>query len=159
VLAVSDELDALVAEATAFDDQRLATDRSLAYLRWRYADAPVLGYRAVPCERSGRLVGLAIGRPRWRGPLAEFTLSELVFRPGDRKTVRELLRAVAGAKTDHIATHFPHNSDQSAGALRGGYLTLPRGGLLLVARPCKPVDPDPSQLSSWRFSLGDLEVF
>jgi GNAT superfamily N-acetyltransferase len=159
VLTDSEGLDALVGEATALDDQRLATDRSLAYLRWRYADAPALGYRAVACERSGRLVGLAIGRPRWRGPLAEFTLSELVFRPGDRRTVRELLRSVAGAKTDHIATHFPPDTDQSACALRSGYLTPPRGGLLLVARPRRPVDPDPSQLSSWRFSLGDLEVF
>ena len=60
--------------------RRLATDADLAYLRWRYAAAPGLDYRAVPVVRDGRLAALGIGRVRPRGGLRELTLAEVLAR-------------------------------------------------------------------------------
>src|SRR5207247_2794774 len=56
-------------------EPRLHTVKTLEYLWWRYADAPLLGYRAVT-ERDpgGGLVGMAVFRVRPRGGLGEATV-------------------------------------------------------------------------------------
>lgn len=158
VLADGAAVSALL-EATA-STPLLRTERSVEYLRWRYADAPGLGYRGIAVVDGEQISGLAIGRPRWRGKLAEFTLSEVIVRAGDRRAARRLLREVARrADTGHVASHFPAGSDVASAARRSGYLTLRRRGLTLVANPLRVVDPNPLELASWAFSLGDLEVF
>lgn len=139
---------------------RFCTLRTAAFLRWRYADAPGLDYRAVTVEgRGGTLAGIAFCRPRARGRLAELTLSDVVVRPGDRVTAARLLRAAAAAGCDHVAAHLPEGTEGRSVALRSGYLPAPRTGMTLVARPFGEQAPDPGVLSSWRFALGDLEVF
>lgn len=153
------ELDDLMAAATS-DDGRWHTERTAAYLRWRYADAPGLDYRALRLERDGRLAGLAIGRQRMRGRAAEFTLSELLVPRDDPALARLLLRAVAARSgCDHVATHLAPGMAPHRAALRAGYVALPRTGMTLVANPLRPVTPDPLSLASWAFALGDLEAF
>jgi len=154
----------LVDEVVAADDkeQRLHTRRSLDYLEWRYADAPGLDYRVLTVERAGRLAGVAFGRPRRRGALTELTLAEVIVRPGDRGSARRLLWAATRAGCDHVATHLPAATDIGRAGRRAGYVDPPRTGLTLVTRPFPGYQstlPDPRSLSSWRFSLGDLEVF
>jgi GNAT superfamily N-acetyltransferase len=148
------------AEATRLPGQ-LRTRRSVDYLRWRYADVPDLDYRVVGVERGGRLRGLAFARPRLRGELRELTLAELVIPAGDHRTLRQLLsRAARRSGCDHVATHLPAGRTTSAAALAAGYLGPPGVGMGLVARPLREhLAPDPLQLRSWAFSLGDLEVF
>ncbi|HEX7134178.1 MAG TPA: GNAT family N-acetyltransferase [Iamia sp.] len=138
---------------------RLATDRSLDYLRWRY-DAPGLDYRAVALHAGGDLVAVAVGRPRARGPLAELTLSEVLVRAGDRAAARRVLgEVVRGSGCDHVAAVIGLDP-ALAGAFRSqGFLPLPGQGMVLTTRPLRPVAPDPRLLSSWAFALGDLEVF
>ncbi|MFC8454070.1 GNAT family N-acetyltransferase [Kitasatospora sp. NPDC057223] len=154
-------LGELLRERAAADraDGRLAVARTPAFLRWRYGDAPGLDYRVLTCHRGTELTGLAFGRPRRRGPLTEFTLADLVVRPGDRTSAARLLRAAARSGCDHVATHLSPGTEAAGAALRSGYLTAPRTGLTLAART--PAGPPPAglALSSWRFSLGDLEVF
>ncbi|WP_377272534.1 GNAT family N-acetyltransferase [Peterkaempfera sp. SMS 1(5)a] len=140
---------------------RLATRRSPGFLRWRYGDAPGLDYRVLTVERGGELAGVAFGRPRRRGPLTEFTLADVLVRPGDRATAARLLRAAARSGCDHVATHLSPGSEAGAVALRCGYLTAPRTGMTLVTRapdggPGPAGDAGPA---AWRFALGDLEVF
>lgn len=154
-------LPELLAERARADaaDPRLKTVRTAEYLAWRYGAAPGLDYRVVTVERGGELVGLAFGRPRRRGPLAEFTLAELIVRPGDRAAAAGLLRAAAGAGCDHAATHLAPGTEAADAALRAGYLTAPRAGMTLAARtPGGPL-PEGRSLTDWRFGLGDLEVF
>src|SRR5205807_7102180 len=106
---------------------------------------------------GGSVVGLAVGRARRRGPLAEFTLADVLVPPGDRAAARALLRAVRRrCGCDHVATHLPACSTVRSAALRAGYAVVPRTGMSLVARPYGPLDPDPLTLASWRFALGDL---
>lgn len=147
-------------ERVADGDGRLCTDRSVDYLRWRYAQAPGLDYRHVAVRRGGELVGLAFGRPRRRGPLAELTLSELLVARGDRAALRALLRQAArGSGCDHVATVTGLDPSLRPAFLRAGYLTLPGQGIVLTTNPLAAVEPDPTHLASWAFSLGDLEVF
>ncbi|MFE1317505.1 GNAT family N-acetyltransferase [Kitasatospora phosalacinea] len=151
----------LLAERERADaaDPRLHTVRTAAYLAWRYGAAPGLDYRVVTAERGGELVGLAFGRPRRRGPLAEFTLAELIVRPGDRAAAAQLLRVAAASGCDHAATHLSPGTEAAAAGLRAGCVRAPRTGMVLAART--PTGPLPAgrTLADWRFSLGDLEVF
>ncbi|WP_354639021.1 GNAT family N-acetyltransferase [Kitasatospora camelliae] len=151
----------LLKERAAADEgeARMAVHRTEGFLRWRYGDAPGLDYRVLTCERGGELAGVAFGRPRRRGPLTEFTLAEVLVRPGDRRAAASLLRQAAFAGCDHVATHLAPGTEAAAAGLRGGYLTAPRTGMSLAARtPAGPLPADRT-LAAWRFSLGDLEVF
>jgi GNAT superfamily N-acetyltransferase len=158
--AYGDELGALVdAAAAAADPTRLRTRVDLAYLRWRYADAPGLDYRAITTHRHGQLTGVAFARPRLRGSLTELTLSQLIVDPADPTAASHLLRAAAHAGCDHVATHLTPGSAAAAVGLRCCYVRAGRNGMTLVANPRRPVTPDPTCLDSWALSLGDLEVF
>lgn len=138
---------------------RIATARTPEYLRWRYASAPLLGYRAIVDGRPEEPDGLALFRVRKRGRLWETTISELLVRAGDRATARRLLRAVShAAAVDHVTLSFPSGST-AALASRFGSIHAP-GGMTLVANPlANDLSPSPTELSSWALSLGDLEVF
>jgi GNAT superfamily N-acetyltransferase len=139
-------------------DSRLSTPRDLTFLRWRYGDAP-LGYHAVLEEQLGELTGLAIFRVRPRGRLWETTVAEALVRPGDRGTAGRLLRRMVGAAAvDHVTCAFPSGSPGSRAARRRGFLASPQA-ITVVMNPLTEVVPDPTDLSSWAFSLGDLEVF
>ena len=138
---------------------RLATPRDLAYLRWRYGAAPLLGYRAVAEERDGELAGVAIFRVRPRGRLWESTVSE-VLAGGDDRTAARLLRRVARAvPVDHLTFHAPAGSSLARAAVRSGFLRSP-AGIGLVVNPLREgIHPDPTSLGAWALTLGDLEVF
>lgn len=140
-------------------DDRLHTPRSLTYLTWRYGHAPELDYRAVPVESRGRLVGVAFGRTRCRGPLTEFTVADVLVRSGDRHAARRVLAACRQAGTDHVAVHAPTSSEIDRAALRAGYLRVPRHGIDLVANPRRDLPVRVLDTATWRLCLGDLEVF
>jgi hypothetical protein len=136
---------------------RLTTDRSVAYLRWRYEQPPALDYRAITEGEGSTLDGMAIFRLRRRGRLRETMLSELLVRSGDSATARRLVRSVArAADSDHIvAVNLPLGT---WGGVRSGLVRW-RGPLLMVNRLQKGLEADPATRRSWRLSAGDLEVF
>lgn len=137
----------------------LHTPRTLDYLMWRYGAAPGLDYRCVCVEREGRLVGLGVGRPRWRGPLREFTLSDIVYRARDSRTARHVLWDARQAGCDHVAVHTADGTPEARRAAAKGYLRVPGHGLGLVVNPRRRIAIDPLRNGSWRLALGDLEVF
>jgi hypothetical protein len=142
------------------DPSRLQTRGGLDYLRWRYAGVPGLDYRAVPVHRSGRLVGLGIGRLRRRGGLTEFTLSEVIHASADRAAAIAILRGAARCSgADHVATHVAAGTPTSQALLPGGYLTTRRVGLTLTTRPLGPLPLDVTDPGCWALTLGDVEVF
>lgn len=151
--------DTLVDLLAPQDSRRLTTDRSVAYLRWRYAHAPDLDYRALTVHEGGHVTGLAIGRPRRRGPLAEFLLAEALVRPGDARSARRLLAAVAAAGCDHVVAHAAPGTVVARAARTAAYLPAPWLGIGLVARPLSPAGEQRPELDSWQLSLGDLELF
>jgi GNAT superfamily N-acetyltransferase len=147
------------AAVESWGDERLTTTRDEAYLRWRYANAPLLNYRAVEERDGGELRGAAVYRVRTRGRLREATVVELLVRRGDRECASELLRRVGREATvDHLTCSFPASTVQVRAAARTGFLRSPEG-LTLVANPLRDLSVDPWSLRSWALTLGDLEVF
>jgi GNAT superfamily N-acetyltransferase len=138
----------------------MSTPRSLDFLRWRYADAPLLGYHAVAEERGGRLTGMALFRLRPEGPLWGVAVADVIVERGDEATARRLLRSVRrSADVAYVATTFPAGT-AAAGASRSP-LSLPSPKRpTLVANPLRnDLRPDPLLRSSWALSAGDVEVF
>jgi GNAT superfamily N-acetyltransferase len=149
----------LLAVRSADAEDRLVTDADLDYLRWRYADAPGLDYRALPVVRGGRLYGLGIGRIRPRAGLRELTLAEVLARPDAADDVRQVLRGCRRADVDHVATHLPPTVASRRLLRRSGYLTSGRVGLTLTTHPLRDLPVEPTAPASWGLSLGDIEVF
>jgi GNAT superfamily N-acetyltransferase len=157
-LADEEAVQALL-EAAGDGDPRLHTPRDVAFLRWRYADAPALDYRAVRLPGGGGLAGLALFRVRPRGRMWECAVADVIVPPGDRAAAARLLRGAArAAPVDHVTCLLaPGSAARRAAALRGFVRSR---GPILVARPMRgDLAPDPTDLASWGVSLGDLEVF
>lgn len=157
-LADEDEVTELLATTRSFP-ARWSTRGGVAYLRWRYADAPLLDYRALRLRRDGRLRGLALFRVRPRGELWETTIAELVVPHDEHGEAAPLLRAVSrAAAVDHVVCSFPAGSFKRA-ARRGVFVPAPFGPTLVVNPFNEELEPDPTRLTAWALSLGDLEVF
>lgn len=159
-ILASDDIDTLL-DNSQTRSSRLRTVRTGEYLRWRYADAPLLDYRAIREDLGdGTPVGLAIFRVRPRGALWETTLSELIVRPGDVRTAHRLIKRVrACARVDHVACHFTTGSAALSAARRSGFVRAP-GGIVFVTNSLQnEMFLDPGAMDSWDLSAGDLEVF
>lgn len=141
-------------------DYGIATRRDLAYVQWRYAQAPQLDYRCVSEEDEGMLTGLAFFRVRPRRGLWESTVGDVFVRAGDRRTARRLLANVRrAAAVDHLTCMSPARSTSAAASRASGFIRMPRGVLFLVNPLLGRTRPDPTDLRSWALSLGDVEVF
>lgn len=147
-------------EASAPAERRLHTARSVPLLRWRYSPRSLLGYSCVRVEDAGGVAGLGIFRVRPRGTLTEATVADVIVRHGDVGAVRRVLKAIASTtRTDHVTAHWAPRTTGAGGAKASGFLRMP-GGMILVVNPLRDgIVPDPSDLGSWAFTLGDLEVF
>jgi predicted N-acetyltransferase YhbS len=139
---------------------RIATPVDVQYLRWRYAEAPELGYRAVVDEGTSGVRGFAVFRTRSRGTLREATVAELMTRAGDEAAIGGLLARVGRAsEADHLALSPPAGCAEGRSLVRHGALTAPRG-MTLVVNPLRDgIAPPPELLASWSLGLGDVEVF
>ena len=138
------ELEELV---ETFVADGLTTNRSPAYLQWRFGFAP-LHYRVV--RRGDRLRdGFAVVRLRRRGGAVEGTVCELVVHPGDRRAVGELLDQVEGADYLLVAGRFS--------PWQGGLWPLPHQGPQVTWRAVNQAEPP--TLGGWNLTLGDLELF
>jgi GNAT superfamily N-acetyltransferase len=158
-LADGDAVARLIRDA-GDGDTRLRTPIDVPFLRWRYGSAPLLDYRAVREMRGGELRGLAVFRVGRRGPLWEARVSEVIVPRGDAATARRLLRRVARAGSfDHLTASFPAGSIARRAARGTGFLRAPQGPRLVVNPIRDSLDPDPTAMTSWALSLGDLEVF
>lgn len=158
--ALGTSLDSLIdAEEARAPSDRLRTRRDAAYVRWRYAAAPGLDYRAIVVEDGAGLRGLGLGRVRRRGALVELTLGDVLTRDGDLGAVKAVLRAATRSGVDHVAAHLTDGTPLVAAGRSSGYLRVPGRGLTMTTRVQRPLAVDPSSPTSWALSLGDLEVF
>lgn len=140
-------------EHPASDDPRLSTTRSRDFLEWRYGRAPDLRYRTIVRDGS-----IAFFRIRRRGRFIEATLADAVG--SSEHSLSALLRALRrGVRADYVAAHFPDRTPQRAVLRRAAFVKAPRGPLLVTRMLSKTIDPDPTKLSSWALTLGDIEVF
>ena len=126
----------------------LRTNRTPAYLRWRYASS-LLGYRAIVGTR-GLAGGVVLFRVRRRGPAREVALCDLLVPRGDPRVARRLVEArLHGADADYLIR-------LGGGVVGPGKMVrLPRQGPLLTWRAVT----DPVLPHEWDLTLGDIELF
>ena len=148
VLAEAGALTALL-EAARPRDGRLHTDRTPAYLAWRYGFPP-LHYRALVAP-GGIGSGLVVFRLRRRGAALEAAICEQIVPPGDRRTgpalVRRVLRATGADHAVQIGRARPAS----------GTLPVPGQGPTLVWRDLTETTMPPAD--RWALALGDIELF
>jgi hypothetical protein len=159
LLADSAAVDALVHRDDASLVSGIRTNRSAAYLRWRYGQAPSLRYGALWAGESGLRAAAIFRRTRRRG-LTELSIPELLFDDArwGRRVVRDVL---AGAPADYAVAHCAWRSLHRRVLLSLGFLPVPRVGPNFTVRPLGDgtAGIDPTTAGNWRLSLGDLEVF
>jgi len=146
VLADGSVVAALLASQPASNGLR--TDRSVDYLRWRYADAP-FGYRILLRGHSVE-DGFAVFRLRRRGRSLEAAICEVLVPEGDPRLLAGLTRrALAASGADH---------DLVVGRPRPrGHVLVPGAGPLLTWRAL--ADDTFPGADQWDLRTGDVELF
>jgi|GEM_PF-255120 len=127
---------------TARDVRELRTNRSRAFLAWRYG-GDLLGYRAVEDGTTA-----VVCRARRRGRALELAVVDAFGDP--RASDRLAAAAARTAGADYVVRLGPPSA-------RGAYVPLPGGGPALTWRDV--CDPGPPPLSNWHLTLGDIELF
>jgi GNAT superfamily N-acetyltransferase len=144
-----------VLASTGESDDRLSTAKQLDYLRWRYGQ--FAEYRAIRsgADAGGGGAGMAIFKPRRRGPFWVLEVCELLVEPRDRRTAQRLLRRVReAAPADFLSCSF----SSPARAARFGFLQARHREVLFTLPIQSDTVPDPTRLGSWALSLGDREL-
>lgn len=129
----------------------MATDRSVAHLRWRYAGFPPLAYRAT--LRGATVAdGVAIWRLRRRGDAMEAAIVEVLAPGGDPGAGGRLARSAAKQSGADYAIGLA-----GVRSGRAGFVPLPSQGPLLTWRSVR-ADRRP-EMEEWGLALGDVELF
>jgi GNAT superfamily N-acetyltransferase len=128
---------------------RLVTDRTPGFLRWRYGLAP-LHYRALPVGRTAA-DGVLVFRLRRRGAARELVVSDLLLPPARRRRAGRLLRDALGESGADYAVAL-----RQAVPARS-LLPLPRQGPVLTTRTL--AGEASTDVDRWGLSLGDVELF
>lgn len=143
-------------------DGWLSTVRSPAYLRWRYGEIPGVEYRILQRHRQGDGAALVFRERRRRGR-TEIDVAEVLTggSEGGIDLAADLLRGLVrqGRADWHLAVASPGSPERRA-LRRAGFLPVrwlaPRMTVLSLGH--RTPDRVPS-VDSWRWSLGDLEIF
>jgi GNAT superfamily N-acetyltransferase len=137
------------------------TDRTPAFLDWRYGSHPEIRYGVHLQEKAGVLEGMAVCRPvaGFLG-LSALLVTDVFLRRPWAADGAELLRNLARSTPhDYLVGHFAPRTVEHAVLLRSGFVRIPRRGYTLAARSLRGLPGDPGRARSWDLSLGDLEIF
>lgn len=153
-----------VLDSLQSDGRRLTTRTTALYLRWRYADVPGLPYYAS-WELDGSRSAAVMFRLRRNGALRELRLCDIVLgcSASAISLCRQLVRNVVHESGCDYAAAMAAFGSPEADVLAGcGFVPAPRTGPILTVRALAPrpaTTPDPFHRSSWRLSIGALELF
>lgn len=137
---------------------RLHTERSPTYLRWRYEAIPGFSY-------AGRSAGRAAVcfTTRDRGGRGELTFTDVLMESslrGARSARRLLSTVMRESGCDYAAAAAPACRWEALALAGAGFLPAPRVGPWLTARANGPGAPgNLSSPASWACTIGDLELF
>lgn len=144
-------------------DSRLSTRISEAYLKWRYREIPEFTYHCAGSWEEGE-EALIVFRLRSRNGLRELRVCEILTGAGRRSTPQAaslIRRAIRAARPDYTAAMAARGTPERRALMRAGFLPAPRIGPILTVRPLAGAEEaaDLTAGSSWRTSIGDLELF
>jgi GNAT superfamily N-acetyltransferase len=148
----------LIAADAAWKRDQIVTDRSIAYLWWRFGSHPVYAYSAVS---AGEVDGVCFIREVQRGGLRWLLLEDMLLRSPEPSIVVELVRnAQRSFQPDFMTAFVPEGSFSQRALRRCGFRWTVKGGANFVANALAPDLPlDPTKLANWSLSLCDLEFF
>ncbi len=143
---------------------RLCTNRTIHYLRWRYDQNPLHRYFGWT-DLDGATGAMLIGRYRKLKTRTAFVLCELLRSPckaGNRALVRLIRRVRKETKASALVAAASAGSMVTGALLKTGFLPVPKVGPVFTVRDLGDTPsnhPDPTSWSNWSLALGDLEVF
>ncbi|MEX0930287.1 MAG: GNAT family N-acetyltransferase [Candidatus Paceibacterota bacterium] len=136
-----------------------ATERTGAYIRWRYLEYPVQSYGLYLHLEGPRLVGLAVLRRNERNTMREVVVSELLVEGGSAEEYQRLVDGVIrNVHADYLVAHFKPGSVPLRSIRRAGFIRVPFKSVVFTTKRLVG-DGDLSSGKSWDLSLGDLELF
>ncbi len=131
---------------------KLYTPKKINYLNWRYVNNPLQQYKVL-ASNDLFIAGYVKKQSRFR----ELRISELVYSPGfSIKSIKKTIRIWAKeAGVHYISLQIPVDSNFFYREITGNF-----GPALTFKEIGKSVEEDNFlNLSSWEYSLGDLELF
>lgn len=143
-----------------YDPDRLTTERTLAYMKWRYGDHPSIPYYTIMHERAGELRAAVIFRTGIEPTtgIKEIVIDDvLTATPEDARPVLEELKGIASA--DYLLTRMTSGSWKRAIFMKSGFRIVKRNVRHLAAQALDKAIPDPSSSENWSVSMGELEAF
>ncbi len=157
-----DVLETLLDQDKAWQEaHRLTTNRSPAYLRWRYAQHPAATYGVITHQTGGRVEAAAIVRANSRFGLNEVMIEELLLSAPRADLVKRVIaQMVTHTNADYLIAVAPEGSVKRRLIAGSGFRSVPRYGMDFTAlRLNQALAVDPYQLGGWALTLGDLEYF
>jgi len=142
-------------------DNRLHTQSTPDYLRWRYSQHPFIKYEIIYRQDRGELSGCAIFRPNGRLGMREIVLSELILSRTNQDVASGMIKdMIKHIKADYIVAYFPERSFEREMLHKNGFRNLPLQGINFTVNNLNEfAGIQPQHFESWDLSLGDLEVF
>ncbi|MEY2591686.1 MAG: hypothetical protein QOJ67_3670 [Acidimicrobiaceae bacterium] len=150
VLADADAVSRLLAAVPAPPAGALATNRTPAFLAWRYGFEP-LAYRVLLCGRSVD-DGIGLFRLRRRGTAVEAAICDVLVPGGDRRLEARAVQDIVRRSGADYGVRIGN-----PGTVRAGSFPAPGQGPTLVWRSV--VDTQAPAADRWRLTLGDIELF
>lgn len=128
----------------------LRTQKSLAYLKWRYQDSTIGSYYGIVLPSAGEVEGVMIVRPGSLRGMRALLIQELFAV--DEGAVKRILGVAAKSGADLLRAYYSNGSANWAALAAAGFKPDPSKTQLLIT---KPFSEDAPQRVS--FSLGDIE--
>lgn len=151
-------LGRLVDQYNTWDRGNLRTDKTQAYLAWRYSGLPERHYEALWREHEGRMLGALVVRPYVSRGLRVLAVMELITADADPELGRTLVRdAIAAADPDIITAHFARDSVQHQALASAGFRGDPRPSPAVISIALDRALEEQRTEASWGLTMGDLE--
>lgn len=144
-------------------EERIHTDRTPEYLRWRFSAIPGFHYRWNRRE-DGDNSACVIWRNRIRRKLRELSISEILLGSGKKSqdaAVNILKAILRDSNADYLVAMAAKKSREAYVLRKLRFLSFSGLGPVLTVKSLNalPVNLDLLDWSDWRCSIADLEIF
>lgn len=144
-----------------FRADRYRTERTLDYLRWRYAEHPAQAYYVLNVEEGSRLLGSVILRVSAGATANGVFIQEILMSRRDSRIARALRKRLeALPNLEVFSACVSHDPLERAVLGSLGVFRAPRSGYMLTVGALDPACADAARgISAWGLTLGDLDGF
>lgn len=141
--------------------RQFRTERTLGYLRWRYADRPLEPYYALNIDDQGELLGSVIFRVSSGATTNGIVIQDLLMRNREPHVPAAFRRGLDSLRhADFFAGCVSHDPLERAVLGHLALIAVPRMSYRLAVRAVDPELAEAAhQISAWSLAMGDLDGF